>query len=142
MKSLNRVAGKACPDARVTINSYTDNTGGEGVNIPLSAQRAKMIADYLVARGVAGDHIATVGSRFGESDRQQRHTRGRARKSSRRDRGQLGEPSMDFVIQWSFSCWRSWESAVAWSLVVTLSIKRASRDENCGGAQCSETGAQ
>lgn len=60
---LNRVADKlkACPDARVTINGYTDNTGSEGINIPLSAQRAKIVADYLVARGVAGDHIATVG---------------------------------------------------------------------------------
>ncbi|COX62368.1 outer membrane protein OmpA [Mycobacterium tuberculosis] len=27
----------------------------------MSAQRAKIVADYLVARGVAGDHIATVG---------------------------------------------------------------------------------
>lgn len=60
---LNRVADKlkACPDARVTINGYADNTGSEGINIPLSAQRAKIVADYLVARGVAGDHIATVG---------------------------------------------------------------------------------
>lgn len=44
-----------------TVNGYTDNTGSEGINIPLSAQRAKIVADYLVARGVAGDHIATVG---------------------------------------------------------------------------------
>ncbi|OSC39453.1 OmpA family protein [Mycobacterium decipiens] len=60
---LNRVADKlkACPDARVTINGYTDNIGSEGINIPLSAQRAKIVADYLITRGVARDHIVTKG---------------------------------------------------------------------------------
>ena len=52
---------KACPDARVTINGYTDNTGSEGINIPLSNQRAVAVADFLIAHGVARDHITTKG---------------------------------------------------------------------------------
>lgn len=60
---LNQVADKltACPEARVTINGYTDNTASEGINIPLSSQRASIVADYLVAHGVASDHIVTKG---------------------------------------------------------------------------------
>ncbi|CAM4461361.1 Outer membrane protein ArfA [Mycobacterium basiliense] len=60
---LTKVADKlkACPDARVTLNGYADNSGGEGINIPLSAQRATTVAKFLIAQGVAGDHIATKG---------------------------------------------------------------------------------
>ena len=52
---------KACPDARVTINGYTDNAGAEGINIPLSAQRATAVAEFLIANGVARDHVAAKG---------------------------------------------------------------------------------
>ncbi|SOJ57095.1 Peptidoglycan-binding protein ArfA [Mycobacterium simulans] len=60
---LTRVADqlKACPNARVTINGYTDNFGSEGLNIPLSAQRANTVADFLVAHGVARDHVVAKG---------------------------------------------------------------------------------
>jgi peptidoglycan-binding protein ArfA len=52
---------KACPNAHATINGYTDNTGSEGINIPLSSQRAGTVADFLVAHGVARDHLVVRG---------------------------------------------------------------------------------
>jgi len=60
---LTRVADKlkACPNAHITVNGYTDNTGSEGINIPLSSQRATTVADFLVAHGVARDHLAVKG---------------------------------------------------------------------------------
>ncbi len=60
---LSQVAAKlkACPDARVTVNGYSDNGGGEGINFPLSVQRATIVADFLAAQGVARDHITAQG---------------------------------------------------------------------------------
>ncbi len=60
---LTQVADKlkACPAAHATINGYTDNSGSEGINIPLSAQRAGVVADFLVAHGVAKDNVAVKG---------------------------------------------------------------------------------
>lgn len=60
---LTQVAAKlkACPNARVTVNGYADNSGGEAMNIPLSTQRATAVAEYLVKNGVAADHVASKG---------------------------------------------------------------------------------
>ncbi|MGO9155000.1 channel-forming protein ArfA/OmpATb [Mycobacterium sp.] len=60
---LSQVADKlkACPNAHTTINGYTDNTGTEGINIPLSSQRGNTVADFLVAHGVARDHLVVRG---------------------------------------------------------------------------------
>src|SRR5262245_12934859 len=60
---LTQVADKlkACPNAHATINGYTDNTGTEGINIPLSSQRAGTVADFLVAHGVAREHLVIKG---------------------------------------------------------------------------------
>ncbi|MCV7411324.1 OmpA family protein [Mycobacterium florentinum] len=52
---------KACPIAHTTINGYTDNSGTEEVNIPLSDNRAQTVANFLVAHGVAGDHLTVRG---------------------------------------------------------------------------------
>jgi peptidoglycan-binding protein ArfA len=52
---------KACPTARATLNGYTDNSGTEAINIPLSAQRAQRVADFLVAHGVAAAQLAVKG---------------------------------------------------------------------------------
>lgn len=62
-QKLNQVAAKlkACPGAKVTIDGYTDNTNTEAGNIPLSANRADAVADYLIARGVTQDHITAKG---------------------------------------------------------------------------------
>jgi peptidoglycan-binding protein ArfA len=60
---LTKVADKlkACPTAHATINGYTDNSGTEAINIPLSTQRAGTVADFLVAHGVARDQLAVKG---------------------------------------------------------------------------------
>ena len=60
---LTQVADKlkACPNAHITVNGYTDNTGSEGLNIPLSSQRANTVAEFLVAHGVARDHLVVKG---------------------------------------------------------------------------------
>lgn len=60
---LTQVADKlkACPNAHATINGYTDNSGTEGINIPLSNQRAQAVSDFLVAHGVPGAQLATKG---------------------------------------------------------------------------------
>ena len=62
-KILTQVADKlkACPNAHTTINGYTDKTGTEGINIPLSSQRGNTVADFLVAHGVARDHLVVRG---------------------------------------------------------------------------------
>jgi peptidoglycan-binding protein ArfA len=62
-QALTQVADKlkACPNAHATINGYTDNAGSEGINIPLSSQRAGTVADFLVAHGVARDQLVVRG---------------------------------------------------------------------------------
>jgi peptidoglycan-binding protein ArfA len=52
---------KACPTAHVTINGYTDNSGTEGINVPLSSQRAGTVADFLVAHGVSRSQLVVKG---------------------------------------------------------------------------------
>lgn len=52
---------KVCPAARVTVNGYTDNASAEGINIPLSVQRANLVAEFLIANGVARDHVTAKG---------------------------------------------------------------------------------
>ena len=60
---LTQVADKlkTCPNARVAVEGYTDNTGNDAINIPLSGNRAKSVADYLVAQGVAGNAVTSKG---------------------------------------------------------------------------------
>ena len=60
---LTQVADKlkACPTAYVTINGYSENTGNEGIQIPMSSQRAGTVADFLVAQGVARDQLIVKG---------------------------------------------------------------------------------
>lgn len=57
---------KGCADARIAVNGYTDNTGNDGINVPLSNNRAKSVADYLVSQGVPADHVTAKG--FGSAD--------------------------------------------------------------------------
>ncbi|HEY0226835.1 MAG TPA: OmpA family protein [Mycobacterium sp.] len=52
---------KACPTAHATIDGYADNSGTDAINVPLSARRAQAVADFLVAHGVAGDHLTVKG---------------------------------------------------------------------------------
>lgn len=52
---------KACPDAKVTVIGHTDDTGDDSVNVPLSNDRAKSVADYLVSQGVPAGSVASKG---------------------------------------------------------------------------------
>ena len=53
---------KACPTAKITVIGHTDNTGNDAINNPLSANRAKAVADYLIAQGVAADAVNSRGA--------------------------------------------------------------------------------
>ena len=52
---------KACPDAKVAVTGYTDNTGNDAINIPLSGNRATSVANYLEAQGVPAGEITAKG---------------------------------------------------------------------------------
>jgi peptidoglycan-binding protein ArfA len=60
---LTQVADKlkACSNAHATINGYTDNSGADGISIPLSSQRAQTVADFLVAHGVPVAQLVVKG---------------------------------------------------------------------------------
>jgi peptidoglycan-binding protein ArfA len=60
---LTQVADKlkACPNAKVAVVGHTDNTGNDAINIPLSGNRAKSVADYLISQGVLAGSIASSG---------------------------------------------------------------------------------
>lgn len=49
------------PVTTVTIIGHTDSTGSDAINNPLSVDRANSTRNYLVARGVAANRIATDG---------------------------------------------------------------------------------
>lgn len=67
MATLNQVAATlaANPSTYIDVYGHTDSTGGDGINIPLSQNRARAVADYLIARGVSPARIGTQG--FGSS---------------------------------------------------------------------------
>ncbi|MCV7000223.1 channel-forming protein ArfA/OmpATb [Mycolicibacterium alvei] len=61
---LSQVADKlkSCAGAQVAVTGYTDNTGNDAINVPLSSNRAKAVADYLVSQGLAADHVTSSGA--------------------------------------------------------------------------------
>jgi peptidoglycan-binding protein ArfA len=60
---LTQVADKVkgCPDAKIAVNGYTDSSGNDAINIPLSGNRAKSVADFLVSQGVAAGNVTSQG---------------------------------------------------------------------------------
>lgn len=52
---------KACPDVKLTVIGYTDNTGTDAINVPLSENRAKAVASYLVSQGVSAGSVTSKG---------------------------------------------------------------------------------
>ncbi|WP_430397783.1 OmpA family protein [Ferrovibrio sp.] len=56
---------RATGSTRVVIEGHTDRSGKDAYNQRLSERRAKSVADYLTAKGVAGSAIQTAG--FGET---------------------------------------------------------------------------
>jgi peptidoglycan-binding protein ArfA len=62
-QQLTQVADrlKACPTASVFVVGHSDNTGNDAINLPLSENRAKSVADHLIFQGVVGDHVSSRG---------------------------------------------------------------------------------
>ena len=61
--NLQEMAGilKKYPENVITIKGYTDNTGSDKVNIPLSERRASAVKAQLVAGGVPEANITVMG---------------------------------------------------------------------------------
>lgn len=62
-QQLTQIADKlkACPDPKVSVVGHTDSSGNDTINVPLSNNRAKSVADYLVSQGVGGDRVTSSG---------------------------------------------------------------------------------
>ena len=60
---LSRIveALKEFPGVKVDIRGYTDHTGTDRVNLPLSLKRAEALKSYLVGKGVSADRMSTFG---------------------------------------------------------------------------------
>ena len=54
------------PSTSITVIGYTDNTGTDAINIPLSRQRAESVMNYLVSPGVSSSRFTVEGK--GSSD--------------------------------------------------------------------------
>jgi outer membrane protein OmpA-like peptidoglycan-associated protein len=52
---------KDAPDQQIAVEGHTDSRGSDAINLPLSEQRARTVKSFLVAQGVAGDHIEALG---------------------------------------------------------------------------------
>lgn len=52
------------PNAKLTIEGHTDNTGTNAYNIQLSGSRAKTVLSYLTSKGIAANRLTAVG--YGE----------------------------------------------------------------------------
>jgi outer membrane protein OmpA-like peptidoglycan-associated protein len=56
---------KQAPDRKIVVEGYTDSTGTDAVNIPLSEARASEVRAYLISRGVPDQNIVAKG--FGDA---------------------------------------------------------------------------
>ncbi|MFY0577083.1 OmpA family protein [Cystobacter fuscus] len=52
---------KAHPELSVRVEGHTDSTGPEELNVTLSQQRADMVREYLIQRGIAGSRLTAKG---------------------------------------------------------------------------------
>ena len=48
------------PSINIDIFGWADHTGSESINIELTAERAKVLRDYLVERGIDANRIKQV----------------------------------------------------------------------------------
>ena len=54
-------AMQANPKAHLRLEGYTDSTGANSTNLPLSQQRANSVATYLKAKGIDGSRLTGGG---------------------------------------------------------------------------------
>lgn len=61
--TLNKVASTLAEDNKtaIVVSGYTDNTGNDSINIPLSQSRAQSVANYLVGQGISSSRINAEG---------------------------------------------------------------------------------
>ncbi len=61
--TLNKVAQVLTEDSQsgILVTGYTDSTGNDSINIPLSQARAQSVANYLASRGVSTSRINAQG---------------------------------------------------------------------------------
>ncbi|MDQ1208350.1 outer membrane protein OmpA-like peptidoglycan-associated protein [Acinetobacter baylyi] len=66
--TLNKVAQTLSEDNKsaILVTGYTDNTGNDSINIPLSQARAQSVANYLSGQGVSSSRINAQG--YGSSN--------------------------------------------------------------------------
>jgi len=70
------------PQVAIDVKGYTDSTGSEARNLPLSNERAWAVQDYLVSRGIAADRIFASG--FGATDPARPNVDAKGRTQNRR----------------------------------------------------------
>lgn len=61
--TLSKVAATLTEDNKsaILVTGYTDNTGNDSINLPLSQQRAQSVASYLASQGVSTTRINVQG---------------------------------------------------------------------------------
>lgn len=61
--TLNKVAQTLAEDNKnaVVVSGFTDNTGNDSINIPLSQNRAQSVAQYLVSQGITTNRVSAKG---------------------------------------------------------------------------------
>ncbi len=61
--TLNKLAQTLTQDNKsgILITGYTDNTGSDAINLPLSQARAQAVASYLAGQGVPTSHMNVQG---------------------------------------------------------------------------------
>ena len=66
--TLNKVAQVLGEDnqSAILVTGYTDNTGNDSINIPLSQARAQSVKNYLAGKGIASNRIDAQG--YGSSN--------------------------------------------------------------------------
>ena len=52
---------KKVESAKLEVQGHTDNTGSETANKKISQERAQMVADYFVKKGIASERVRAVG---------------------------------------------------------------------------------
>ena len=88
---LDELARNTDAALRMNVIGYTDSTGSDAVNLPLSLDRAESVRDYLVGRGVTASRIVVDGR--GASDPVASNDSESGRAMNRRVEIYLSEPA-------------------------------------------------
>jgi OmpA-OmpF porin, OOP family len=86
---LDRIAqiARQCGQARLEISGHTDSDGSEADNLALSDRRARAVADFMTAAGIAADRLVAVG-----------HGEGRPLASNDTDEGKAANRRIEFRV--------------------------------------------